>query len=190
MSHFPPLFSFFDRKVLITLIILSVFISGCVAQSPYKAKIGERELDFRANLNEAAKVPVYPSEFSVKKALLHNDLEKVTIAFISNETENPFYVVDGFEISFKLSTIYILTFGYQVPIESLEVNTTAEAFANATYEEPVILMLGPGTGAAQTAVTVENNTIIVEGLDMSEDDRDYTDLDLAVDKMLLVLIGE
>jgi hypothetical protein len=34
-----------------------------------------------------------------------------------------------------------------------------------------------------------NNTIIVEGPDLTEKGRDYTDLDLAVDKLLLVLLG-
>ncbi|MFQ6010130.1 MAG: hypothetical protein ACE5J7_03375 [Candidatus Aenigmatarchaeota archaeon] len=172
------------------MLILAVLVSGCVTQNPYKAKIGGKEVDFRADLNEARKVPVYPSEFALKELLLHEGIERVRIAFIPNEQENPFYAVDGFEISFKLTTIYIVYFGYQIPIESLEVNTTSEAFANATYSEPVILILGPATGANQTAVTVANNTVVVEGHDLSEIDRKYTDLDLAVDKMLLVLIGE
>jgi hypothetical protein len=37
-------------------------------------------------------------------------------------------------------------------------------------------------------VTVKDNLITVEGKDLSEVNRNYNDLDLAVDKMLLVLM--
>ncbi|MEM5804818.1 MAG: hypothetical protein QXU82_03175 [Candidatus Aenigmatarchaeota archaeon] len=161
-----------------------------MTQNPYKLKIGEKDVEFRANLNEAAKVPVYPSELEIKKVLLGADVEKVRIAFISNDTENSYYAVDGFEIAYKLGTIYVVMFGESLPIESLPANSSAEVFANATAKEPVIFMKGPGAGATKTQVTLVNNTVIVEGPDLSEEGRTYTDLDLAVDKLLLVLLGQ
>jgi hypothetical protein len=43
-------------------------------------------------------------------------------------------------------------------------------------------------GAERTAVTVDGNVVIVEGKDMTEEGRAYTDLDLAADKLLLSLL--
>jgi len=56
-----------------------------------------------------------------------------------------------------------------------------------TSVEPVILLLGPSQ-ANKTAVTIRDNLITLEGKDFSEVNRSYTDLDLVVDKMLLVLM--
>jgi hypothetical protein len=184
-----PFFPFFFSHFLVLLLVVVVISSGCVTQNPYRLNIGGKDIDFRANLNEAKKVPVYPSELEIKKALLGTDVEKVRIAFISNDTENSYYAVDGFEISYKLGTIYNIVFGQSLPIESFVANNTAEIFANATAKEPIIFMKGPGAGATKTQVTLVNNTIIVEGPDLTEEGRDYTDLDLAVDKLLLVLLG-
>ena len=189
MSHSPPLFSFF-RSIMLIAVVLTVLSSGCITQNPYKASIGGKDLEFRANLEEAAKVPVYPSEFALKKLLLDNDIERYKLVFISDEKENQFYAVDGFEVSYKMSLIHIVALGRQVPLDSFNVSNVSQAFGNATSSEPVILMLGPAAGANRTAVTVINNTVVLEGPDLSEEDRDYTDLDLAVDKMLLVLMGE
>jgi hypothetical protein len=68
---------------------------------------------------------------------------------------------------------------------SIPVNSTDEL--NSNPMEPVILLLGP-SHADQTAVSIYDFLITLEGESFEEVDRKYTDLDLAVDKMLLVLM--
>jgi hypothetical protein len=69
--------------------------------------------------------------------------------------------------------------------KSLPINSTDELVS--TDVEPAILLLGPSR-ANQTGVTVKGNLIILEGKDFSQVNRNYNDLDLVVDKMLLVLM--
>jgi hypothetical protein len=69
--------------------------------------------------------------------------------------------------------------------KSLPINSTDELIP--TDVEPVILLLGPSR-TNQTGVTVKGNLITLEGKDFSQVNRNYNDLDLAVDKMLLVLM--
>ena len=65
-----PFFPFFFSHFFVLLLVVVVISSGCVTQNPYRLKIGGKDVDFRANLDEARKVPVYPSELEIKKALL------------------------------------------------------------------------------------------------------------------------
>lgn len=162
--------------------------------------------NFRANLDEAAKVPVYPNEMSVIETLLNPEAYRINIAFFPNDTENAFYFASSFEITNKLSIIFrniiavnVSTFqtddgsscllfqpdNYIKCFKSLPINSTEEL--EPTSMEPVILLLGPSRADA-TSVTADNYLITVQGESFEEIDRKYTDLDLAVDKMLLVLM--
>jgi hypothetical protein len=161
---------------------------------------------FRANLFEANKTAVYPDEDAIKNVLLKSVVYKITIAYIPNETENANYLASSFEITNKLSLVYRNYFPEKPSIFKDEDNSTCLLFfeekqtrcfkslpVNLTDElvstdvEPVILLLGPSR-ANQTDVTVKGNLIILEGKDFSQVNRNYNDLDLAVDKMLLVLM--
>jgi len=161
---------------------------------------------FRANLFEANKTVVYPDEVAVKNVLLNQNVYKIDIAYIPNETENANYLALSFEITNKLALVYRSLYGEQPSVfkdddgsscmlffqekqtkcfKSLPINLTGELVS--TDVEPVILLLGPSK-ANQTAVTVKGNIIILEGKDFSQVNRNYNDLDLVVDKMLLVLM--
>ena len=69
---------------------------------------------------------------------------------------------------------------------SLPINSTDELVP--TSIEPIILLLGP-SHTNNTLVSVKDNLITLEGSNFTEIGRKYTDLDLAVDKMLLVILG-
>lgn len=161
---------------------------------------------FRANLFEANKTPVYPNENSVKDVLLNPDVYKISIAYFPSETENGYYLASSFEITNKLGLVYRHYYTGQVEtfkeedgsscllfpeeritkcFKSLPINSTDELVP--TTVEPVILLLG-SYHANKTAITVKNNLIILEGKDFSETNRNYNDLDLVTDKMLLVLM--
>ncbi len=163
---------------------------------------------FRANIFEANKTPVFPNEDAIKDVLLNPNVFKVYIAYFPNDTENAFYGAASFEIGNKLEIIYrhylpgevakfndvdgssclaFLDYDKSLCLKSLPINSTDDLVP--TSVEPVILLLGP-SHANQTSVIVNNNLIIVQGKDFSEINRKYTDLDLAVDKMLLVLMED
>jgi hypothetical protein len=203
------------NKSLIAFIILAaiVFATFLILGSnssdsvdPYSLYYEGDVRHFRANLFEANKTPVYPNESSIKDVLLSPDVYKIYIAFIPNDSENSYYLASSFEVTNKLGLVYrhylpgntstfkdvdnssCLTFleeGKAVCFKSYPINSTSELVP--TSVEPVILLLGP-SDANQTAVTVKNNEIILEGKDLSQTDRNYNDLDLVVDKMLLVLM--
>lgn len=168
------------------LIFFVILISACLSSyDPYTREYAGQEIHFRADLSEAEKIPVYPDEETLRDVLLSRDVIRVFVAYFPNETENVYYLADSFELAYKLTIIYKHKFNHVNRIESLPINSTDELVP--TYVEPIILLLGP-TQANQTAVTVENNLIIVEGESLEETDRIYTDLDLATDKLLLVLM--
>lgn len=171
------------QAALLVTVITIVIVSGCIGQlSPNKREFGGKTLTFRANLTAAAEVPIFPSEALLLQTLYDPRVSWVNIAYIPNDTENGFYAVTGYELAFKLAGAYKAMFSSQPTIRPLELNATP---TQPPRDEVTIWMRGPAAGANQTAVTVDNGIIIVEGIDLSEINRTYTDLDLAADRLLL-----
>ena len=54
--------------------------------------------------------------------------------------------------------------------------------------KPEVLLME--AGADETKVSIDKNVVRMMGKDMTENERRYTDLDLAVDKFLRVLLNE
>ncbi len=169
------------------ILILIVFVSACIS-NPYQRTYKGVTFNFRANLNEAEKVMVYPNEQAVKDLLLSRYVNKIVITYIDNPEENGFYAVDGFEFSYKMTIINRALFGEPKNIEAYNVSSIEEARNISDNLVPVVMFLGPSL-ANKTAVTVDGSVIFVEGKELYND-RSYTDLDLATDKLILVLIGE
>jgi hypothetical protein len=162
---------------------------------------------FRANLFEANKTSVYPNELAIKQVLLSPDVYKVQIAYVPNASENSYYLAATFEITNKLGLVYrqnipetpqvfkdtdgssCLLF-YETKktmcFRSVPINSTDELVP--TSVEPVILMLGPSQ-TNQTRIEVFDSLISLQGASFDESYRNYNDLDLAVDKMLLVMMS-
>jgi len=174
-------------KIFIALILV-VFISACIA-NPYQREYHGITFNFRANLNEAEKVPVYPNEQAVKDLLLSKNVNKIALAYIDNPDENGYYAVTGFEFSYKMIIINRALFGEPKDIEVYNVSSIEEARNLSDRIVPVVMFLGPSL-ANKTAITVENSIVFVEGKELYVDDRLYTDLDLATDKLILILMSE
>jgi len=197
---------------LVVIVMVVVFIlnnapkSSTYIKDPYTLFYEGADRHFRANLYEANKTPVYPNESAIENVLLNSDIYKIYIAYIPNDKENSYYLAASFELTNKLSIIYrhyipanVSTFKdldnstcllfqeYQRAIcfLSFPINSTSEL--TPTPAEPVILLLGPSQ-ATKTAVTVSNNLITIEGKDVTQVDRNYNDLDMAVDKVLFYLM--
>jgi len=200
--------------IVLILVALSIALlynffqpsSSVYLKDPYTLYYEGDARHFRANLIEANKTTVYPNEDAIKNVLLGPDVYKVYIAYISNETENGYFLASSFEITIKMGLVYRHYFTGNVQVykdldgssclvfteekktrcfKSLPINSTDELVP--TNVEPIILLLG-SAHANQTAVTVKNNLIIVEGKNFTQIGRNYNDLDLAVDKLLLVLM--
>jgi hypothetical protein len=171
--------------------------SACIGQAkanPYQLTFGGAKLTFRANLEEAAKTPV-SNENEVRAILLNPSIRGVQLAFIPNQSAAPrggtitgFYLVDGYELAYKLTAIYGTYFGGDVLLSTLSVNSTGEVLTAANSTMPVIMMQ-IGEGPTKVTADPDNHVVYVSGADMSQNGRDYTDLDLAVDKLLLILMG-
>ncbi|OGI12177.1 hypothetical protein A3K64_02480 [Candidatus Micrarchaeota archaeon RBG_16_36_9] len=196
--------------ILVAVVFASIYIyynsSESIFKDPYSLYYEGDVRHFRANLFEANKTPVYPNENAIKDVLLNPDIFKIYIAYIPNNSENSYYLASSFELTIKLGLVYrhyiqgntttfkdvdgssclaFLEQGRSICFRSYPINSTSEL--EPTSVEPVILLLGPSQ-ANQTAVTVQNNEIIIEGKNVTQINRNYNDLDLAVDKVLLTLM--
>ena len=195
------------KLILISLIFLIIIFSACV-QDPYKRDFAGVTLRFRANLNEADKVPVYPNETALGRLLMNSEIKRIVISYIPNDSENPYYLAASYEIAYKLTIIYKYYYGDTRVIDTGNENETCLLFIETnrtmciqplaidskdelitTDVQPAFLLLGPSQ-TNETSVRVEENLIIASGKNFEEEDRTYTDLDLAVDKILLILMGE
>ena len=176
-------------KIIFLLIILIILFSGCVENSynPYEKEFAGINLRFRANLDEARKVPVYPNETTLAAVLLDKDVEEIGIAYIPNDSQNSYYLADSYELAYKLTIINKYYFNKTKPLSSIPLNSSLEALTIATKQKPVIMLMGPSQ-TNSTIVNVAGYFITVQGKSLEEINTNYTDLDLATDKLLLVLM--
>jgi len=179
-----------NMKKLLILIFAVILVAGCTngnfqQMDPHTAKFAGVTLHFRADLYEADKVEVYPDEQTLRDVLLNPNIKTVWLAYIPNESENSFYLAASYELAYKLTIIYKGYWETTKPIDSIYVNSIEEITALET--DPFILLLGPSS-SNETKIEIDGYLIKCYGKDFSEIDRTYTDLDLCVDKLLLVLM--
>ncbi|MFH0830005.1 MAG: hypothetical protein V1887_02505 [Candidatus Aenigmatarchaeota archaeon] len=187
-----------QKSVALVMLVLVIAASGCIGQSesdPYRLTYAGQSMKFRANLQEAQNVPVNDAN-AAREMLFDVDVKKVYLAFVpsdrtfrsvsGNATYTALYGTVGFELAYKIGAVWGVNFGEYAPLETVVLNSSAEAASLATRETPLILMVA---GAPETSVVVSDNMITVNGENMEEIDRAYTDLDLAADKLILVLMG-
>lgn len=197
------------RKGSVALVVIFIFIAmaGCTTQEKHAFIFKGVELHFRGDLNKAAKIPVYPDESLIPEMVLSEKIEKITIA-IPNVTKAGYYAVAGYEIAYKLTFIYNSIYSpFSNPEVSEEKNYTClyykdfekkicigriifNKYENLKGEsnETVIILLGEGlANATEITLKPEKHVILIKGKSFSQENRKYTDLDLAVDRFLLVL---
>jgi hypothetical protein len=169
-----------------SIIMAVLLVSTCIGQSnPYQMEVGSKKVTFRADLDKAKDVPLSPDSSALQNLLADPNVRSITLAYVPDNSTNGFYTVTGFELSYKIVLIEGLYNGGPPEIKSVALNSTDEAYSMSTAVEPVILMKA---GADKTGVTIDGNVVLVEGKDMTENGRAYTDLDLAADKLLLSLM--
>lgn len=207
------------KPLFVTAVILAViggslfFISSLNPQNqgnPYQMVFGNETRNFRANLFEAEKVPVYPDSNTLRNVFLGGNVSKISIYYIDG-TENGFYGTSAMEFTLKMGLIYKYYRGNEgysfgegnrgnclyfyasensvcFDIEALESADNISSIKSSP-SSIAVLLLGPPF-SSRTDVRADNYTVTVEGKSFDETSRKYTDLDLAVDKLLLELMKE
>lgn len=158
--------------------------------SPFQKEFAGLTLNFRANLNEAEKINVYPNETVLRDVILNNNVEEIGIAFIPDEFENSYYLAASYDLAYKITVVNKYYFNIAKPIDSIPVNSSLEALSLATSKKPIIMLVGPSK-TDSTLVNVVGYFITAQGKSFEkESEKSYNDLDLAVGKILLVLMKQ
>ena len=172
------------KEVILALLILIGFISIYFGYKIYLQHFAPIKsvnyhgipLEFRTDLREANKIPVYPNEKALN--IFYNPkIRKVYIVF-RNTTQNSLVEVEAWEIAFKLKTFYNLL-RWPVEIKGANVTSYSQAKGNSTY--PVIVLIPP-VDANSTYVNVSNYTVFISGTDLHH-------FDLATNKFLMTVLG-
>jgi len=181
------------KILLISLMIISViFVSGCVQQEMGKYEIDyyNNTLTFNSNLQEAKYIPVYPDNATLKDTLLGYSVAGVQFVYYKNDTEAPYYAKSLVSFASKYTKMNKIMWNYNMngKITSVILNNTNQ-YPNATVEDPAIMLYGPAF-TNETKIVVDGHVVKVYAKDLSLRQgkyAQYTDFDLAMDKIILVL---
>ncbi len=205
-----------SQSLSVLTVFCLLLLCGCIASEKANGAIKiERNvmifkgslLHFRADLKEASKIKVIPEEGVLAEMLLNEKLKRVVIAIPNVSSNAGYYGVAAYELAYKLTFIYNSIYApFTSPIVYEENNFTCLYYADFnknicigkeiydSYEElkgneslVVIALLGEGLANETLLVAKqEKGVIFVKGKSFSMENG-YTELDLAVDKLLLVL---
>ena len=171
---------------IVAVLAGSILVYQYVVPKPMTSwELDGQILNFRADLKEANKVPVYPGEAQLYLDTMHTLVKNVTIAF-KDAGEYGYYATEAFEITYKMKLAYIKLFGSdisntsRVPVFNVE---EVDQYANlpGKIQNPIIALVHP-TFANETAVRNEGHVTYISG-------KTYEELDLAVTKFLMVILG-
>ncbi len=159
------------KIVFIVLVALIITAAGCAEKKDEKITeitIKGQSYVFSEDIWETLKVPT-GSWTKINHIL--NDSE-IQVVFDGTTTDNSYFAVVGYNIAFKLSRFRAW--------ELREINFTTATLDNAIFDKPTVYMKGPNTGANETSVTIDNQTVIVQG-------TDFKNLTMAGDRLVLVV---
>lgn len=135
-------------------------------------------MTFRADLREAAKVPIRPFEDAIFIDTIHPIAKNVTIVFKpAAETENPYYILEEIEVVSKMKIVYDLK-GIEIGFNAVPV----ESYSNlpGKIQNPIIALVHP-VYANETAVWNENHVTYISG-------TTYEDFDRATVRFLMAIM--
>ena len=165
------------KAVLVIFLAFVAITAGCIGQQPMEEiHILEKdgvEYEFSTDVREAAKIEVIGETQIFDSIALANN---VSIIFREGG-DNAIFAKAGFDLTNKLQFYYVYTQDRIVGIRGFEM-------VNASMAEGTIIeFIGPTTGANETSVSLQNETIIVRGTTNQT-------FALAVDRLALVLFPD
>jgi hypothetical protein len=134
-------------------------------------------LNFRADLREASKIPVYPSENVVNTQIMNPLVKNITIAFVpSTPKENSYYAIEAFEIATKLYYGY-RTLEYEIP-SFTTMNVSSYENLSGKIQNPIIALVAPSYSNETVVVVDPGHIIFIKAKSLQE-------FDLATIKFLM-----
>lgn len=170
--------------------------SGCLGRNTiegtYEINFYGNELLFNSNLDVAKDIRVEPDEQTLKQALIGYEVIGMQFAYYNNDTEAPYYIKALVPFASKYTKLNKIIWDYDITdkFEYIILNSTDE-LPNATMQYPAIMLIGPAY-TDETYIKLENNIIKIYAADLSLRQgkyAQYTDYDLALDKVILTLIN-
>jgi hypothetical protein len=186
------------KKALIAIIaVLAVASAGWYAFTYlYKAPITTYDykgqtIAFRADLREAAKVPVDPSADLIYRGVINPLVKNITIAFKdAGDDNNPLYIVEEMEIIPKTQLGFYYMLGSQMNNQTVQGNLDLPGFnaipvdnyANlpGKIQDPIIALIHPRF-ANETSVRMDGHVVYISG-------KTKEDLDKATVRFLMIVL--
>jgi len=190
-----------SRKTSVALaIVLFIILAASLAiyynnfvQTPIRTWVYKGQtVAFRADLRQAAKVPVYPGDVQIYRDIMNPLVENVTIAFKdAGEEGNPYYMLQEFELVPRMKLAYMYMLGTQTPEGEFQPSPTTpnfnaipiDSYANlpGKIQNPIIAIVHP-MFANETSVRMEGHVTYISGKTPEE-------LDLATARFLMIVLG-
>jgi len=186
----------FKKIILIVFIIFLLFLVYYLYDYFKPVKViyhAGQKYEFREDVNEAYKVPVYPNEKWIHDLFWDIEIGNISILFKPMDSKtNAYYGLEAFELTYKLTTMY-KTIPYTVARRDsqlqpvfLSKNFNAqpiETYENITREDNVLkIILVPPEIANETYVRAGGNKVFIYG-------KDFRDFDLATIRTILVAMN-
>ena len=172
--------------IAVSILVIVAYLAYLYLPKPvYKVDYNGIPLTFRADIFEAAKVPVYPAQSPVYYELRGGLADNLTIVFVPIEGENGIYSAEGFEITYKLGILF-KKLGRNVMFDSR--NVSSYLYLPGKIQNPIIAIVHPKF-ANETAIRLDGHVIYISGMPSNDPNNPYKNLDLATVKFLLVILG-
>ncbi|MEM5829331.1 MAG: hypothetical protein QW040_00175 [Candidatus Aenigmatarchaeota archaeon] len=144
------------------------------------------KMRFRVNLRDVKDVVVYPSEETIRKEIMNQLVENITIVFKPGENQtNAHYAIEVFEIVNKLAIAYKLNFAYMPNFKV--VNVTSYENLRGRRENPIIALVHP-VFSNETSVKLEDHVVYIQGRNATSLREQLKNFDLAVVKFLMSIL--
>jgi len=165
--------------ILIISLILLVLIVYKLSYKPItKINYFGRIFEFRDDIKLAKKVRATPDEKAIHNLFWNESLKRITIVFKPIESQTGYYAVEAFELSNKLSLMYLLN-GRKIGFESE--NVTSYENITSNQNELKIILIHPLL-TNKTLIEAKDNLVFV----FARNERDF---DLATIKLILIAMG-
>lgn len=186
------------KKIIISiLILLTVVTSGCLGEKPsegtYEVNYYGNSLLFNSNLDVAKDVKVLPNEQILRETLIGYEVVGMQFAYYHNDTEAAYYMKGLMPFASKYTKLNKIIWNYDISEKyTYTVLNSTDEMPNATVIEPALMLIGPAY-TDETYIEVDGNVVKVYAADLTLRDgkyAQYTDYDLALDKIILVLMNQ
>lgn len=182
------------KKIIIVALLAIVLVSGCTSKidGTYDARYINTDLTFQSNLDLAQNISVYPDDQTLKETLFGYQVVGIQFAYYNNREEAPLYMKSLMSFASKYTKMNFDRWNYDISkdISTVLLNSTND-IVNATAENPAIILMGPDF-TDKTYIEVQGNVVRVYANDLTLREGKYTtysDFDLALDKIILVLMS-